>query len=202
MPDEVLPWDAGRVLRLLPVEIDEHEAVAQFERLDLFIRAGVPAPAVYGIDMAKGRLGVIEDLIVGPTMLARLSARPWQARVMGHELGALQRRIHRLTAPATISPAHGCICHGNLGPEQVLLTDNGPVVVGWQNAYIGRPETDVETTLARIQELRPPDNARLRTLANVGWKRFDSAYRSGVTDVTRPVSGRSSHHRRQRSSRS
>ena len=89
-----------------------------------------------------------------------------------------------------------------LGPEQVLLTANGPVVVGWQNAYIGRPETDVETTLARIQELRPPDNARLWTLANVGWKRFDSAYRSVVTDVTRPVSGRSSHHRRRRSSRS
>lgn len=202
MPDEVLPWDAGRVLRLLPVEIDEDEAVAQFERLDRFIRAGVPAPAVYGIDMAKGRLGVIEDLIVGPTMLARLSARPWQARVMGHELGELQRRIHRLTAPATINPAHGCICHGNLGPEQVLLTDNGPVVVGWQNAYIGRPETDVETTLARIQELRPPDNARLWTLANVGWERFDSAYRSVVAGVTRPVSGRSSHHRRRRSSRS
>lgn len=102
----LIAWDDSRVLRLADTDRDDAEMIDEFERIDLVAHAGAPVPGVHGIDAAQGRIGIIEDRVDGPSMLVVLSARPWQARRLGRELGELHRRILRLDPPAAL-PATG-----------------------------------------------------------------------------------------------
>jgi aminoglycoside phosphotransferase (APT) family kinase protein len=56
----------------------------------------------------------------------------------------LHRRLHAIPAP---SGADGqVVVHGDLHPENVMLTAGGPVVIDWRNAEEGPPEFDVAMT--------------------------------------------------------
>ena len=109
--------------------------------------------------------------------------RPWEAAHQGRELGELHRRILCLRPPDGLHGEGPSIRHGHLGRSLVILTERGPVVVGWSDAHRGTAQSDVSATLAIIAELRPPANARLRPLADRSWRRFDQAYRAAVGSI-------------------
>lgn len=43
------------------------------------------------------------------------------------------------------------LCHGDLHPENVLLTADGPVVIDWVDATVGRPLADVARSVVVLQ---------------------------------------------------
>jgi len=192
---EVFTWGEDRVLKLFregfPAKVVEHEADVTRQVHD----AGLPAPAVHGVVEVDGRLGVVFDRIRGVSMLRELIARPWTVRRYAAMLAGLQARIHAASAPGLPSqrarlegrirsagahepalreavlaelaglPEGLAVCHGDFHPDNVLISDRGPVVIDWPTATAGRAEGDVARTLLLLEVGEPlPGTPRRRLI--------------------------------------
>src|SRR5512134_133778 len=62
-----------------------------------------------------------------------------------------------VTAILHALPAGDRLCHGDLHPDNVLMTRRGPMIVDWSNAFAGPPPADVARTayLLRLSTLPP-----------------------------------------------
>lgn len=67
-------------------------------------------------------------------------------------------------------PDGRAMCHGDFHPGNVLMTDDGPVLIDWTNAARGAPMADVARTrlMLSVGELPPGSPAVVRALARVG----------------------------------
>jgi aminoglycoside phosphotransferase (APT) family kinase protein len=61
-----------------------------------------------------------------------------------HERNQLQERLDKLSGPET------AVCHGDLHPDNIMLTARGPVVIDWLTAHRGDPAADVARTLLTL----------------------------------------------------
>ena len=114
----------------------EHEA-----RVMTYVRdLGFPVPAVH--DAGDGYL--VMDRVDGRPMLE--AALPFRLATYWRMLADLHERLHALPAPDWFpsAPVAGDrIVHGDLHALNVLVTDDGPVVIDWTNASRGEPAYDV-----------------------------------------------------------
>ncbi len=97
---------------------------------------GFPAPAVHEVRAD----GLVMELIVGPSMGARLRRRPWLMRKSIIELADLHARLHRIPFE------EGRLVHFDLHPDNVMLGPEGPVLIDWTNAHGGNPDADLAMT--------------------------------------------------------
>ena len=74
-------------------------------------------------------------------------------------------------------PDGNAICHGDFHPDNILITENGPVIIDWMTGRRGNPLADVERTVLLIQTggLPPGVSPAMRLLIN--------ASRSGLVSV-------------------
>lgn len=109
-------------------------------------------------------------------MVQDLKARPWTLFKHAHSLAELQFRIHEKSTLGLPSyrdrlrhdidetphltevlrrkardlleqlPDGQNICHGDFHPENILITQRGPVVIDWMTACSGSPWADVART--------------------------------------------------------
>jgi aminoglycoside phosphotransferase (APT) family kinase protein len=97
---------------------------------------GFPVPGV---------LEVLDDALVlerieGPTMFSDLQRRPWRTNRHARLLAELHARLHEI-------PFEGArLLHLDLHPDNVLLSQRGPVVIDWTNARAGDPALDLALT--------------------------------------------------------
>ena len=138
---DVFDLGDGRVLRRYRAP---HPGVVQREAAAMQqLRAhGAPVPEVYS---AAGDEMVMEH-IRGRSMLDVIKSRPWKAGAMGRLLAEVQRQIHAVPAGDVNLPRFsegGAILHFDLHPDNVMLTNRGPVVIDWSNVAIGDPLADV-----------------------------------------------------------
>ena len=126
-----------RVLRRYRPDIDSaHEA----RFMQLARGLGYPVPEVFS---ASGRDMVLERLN-GPSMLAAYYEGTIGVDDAGAILAELHTRLHRLPVPADADGP--CLLHLDLHPDNVMLTDAGPVVIDWGNAGFGEAGYDVAVT--------------------------------------------------------
>jgi aminoglycoside phosphotransferase (APT) family kinase protein len=126
----------GRILRRGGVP--EREALV----MEHARRHGYPVPAV----LAVQEDALVLERIDGRTMLEELLAGPGDAYAV--LLASLHRDLHAIPAPEKL-PAAGpgdALLHLDLHPENVIVSDHGPVVVDWTNARRGEPALDVALT--------------------------------------------------------
>lgn len=126
---DVYALDDRRVLR-------RHRRLTDVSReAELMTRIGglgYPVPEIYAV-----RGGDLEmERLHGPTMAVALAERRVSIAESAATLADLLRRLHALPTPEPI-------LHLDLHPENVLLTDRGPVVIDWVNARAGDPDLDV-----------------------------------------------------------
>ncbi|ONI77449.1 serine/threonine protein phosphatase [Kribbella sp. ALI-6-A] len=103
-------------------------------------RHGYPVPAVDRVDGAD----MVIQRLEGPTLAAAAVAGEVGPVEVGELHAELHRRLHAIPAPS--GAAGRVVMHGDLHPENVLLTADGPVVIDWRNAAEGPPEFDVAMT--------------------------------------------------------
>jgi aminoglycoside phosphotransferase (APT) family kinase protein len=73
-------------------------------------------------------------------MLAALRRRPWQMARQARTLAELHHRLHEI-------PFEGeRLIHLDFHPDNVLLSQRGPVVIDWTNSRAGDPALDVALT--------------------------------------------------------
>ncbi|MGW4896444.1 phosphotransferase [Kitasatospora sp. NPDC004240] len=103
-------------------------------------RYDYPVPAVWPED-APGPDGLVMQRLTGPTMAQALLAGAITPERAGEALAGLLTRLHAVPALRSADPAHR-ILHLDLHPENVLLTDAGPMVIDWSTAAEGPPGLD------------------------------------------------------------
>jgi Ser/Thr protein kinase RdoA (MazF antagonist) len=135
---DVFLLDGGRVLRRYRTGAD---TVREAEIMAYAAAHGYPVPAVY----SAGGADMVMERLHGPTMAeAALTGRLALAEGAAM-LADLLRRLHEL--PARDGDGTGeTIIHLDLHPENVLLTDRGPVVIDWRNAGDGPGDLDTALT--------------------------------------------------------
>jgi len=174
---DVLAWDDGRVLKLYRPGYPAGAAAREAAHARAAHAAGVPTPAVLDVVAVDGRMGVVFERVDAPTMLARLIADsrmaetlaatmaavhadmhgraaaslPWQHSRLADKIGRAggltpQARGEALRALASL-PRGQSICHGDLHPGNIVMTDAGPAVIDWLDATLGDPVADVTRTI-------------------------------------------------------
>jgi len=138
---DVFDLGDGRVLRRYRTPhpgFVEREAVAMRH----LHAHGAPVPEVFS---AQGDELVMER-IAGRSLMDALTSRPWRAASVGRMLADVQRQIHAVPVGDLDLPRFSdgdAILHFDLHPDNVMLTDRGPVVIDWSNVAIGDPLADV-----------------------------------------------------------
>ena len=215
MSEDQIDWDEDRVLRFFPAGMSDEDMHREFVGADAAWRSGAPVAAVYGIEMAKGRVGLIEDRVDGPTMLHALSAAPWQAKRRGQELAEMHLRLMSLAAPEELPdiklqlrdalkqadldeakrerlttnlellPSGDRLLHGALQPTHIVLQATGPIITHCSHMASGHADADIATTLVHLALAVPPPNARLWPLLDRARRTFLAAYQQTI-DRRRP----------------
>lgn len=124
-------------------------AAREFAVMRHLAEHGFPVPAV--LDHADDTIEM--ERVEGPTMLARLAARPWEVDRLADVLALLHRRLAAvpvagvdLVAPfAAFAPAE-CVAHLDLHPDNVILSPGGPVVIDWTNTCLAPAGLDIAAT--------------------------------------------------------
>jgi streptomycin 6-kinase len=130
---EILDIGDGRVLRRFKAggrpareaEIMEHARAHDY-----------PAPRVLEV-LADS---LVLERIDGPTMVGELRRQPWKLAGHARMLAELHHRLHEI-------PFEGeRLIHLDFHPDNVLLSQRGPVVIDWTNSRGGKPALDVALT--------------------------------------------------------
>jgi uncharacterized protein (TIGR02172 family) len=173
---EIFVWDETHVLKLYrdwcPRDWVENESrIAHY-----VYSAGIPTPEAGEIVEVNARRGLIYERLEGISMLQELNARPWGLFKHARALAELHSKIHQQSIPGLPSytdqlryniqdwpalteerrekllarletlPVGQSLCHGDFHPGNVILSQNGPVVIDWMTARSGHPGADVART--------------------------------------------------------
>jgi aminoglycoside phosphotransferase (APT) family kinase protein len=161
---DVFEMTDGRVLkRDREGRSAEHEASA----MRYAAAHGFPVPEVFDASGTE----LVMDHVEGPTMTADLVRRPWRVRSHALLLADLHERLHRLPPPRDLSPrldGDETMVHGDLHPDNVLLSQRGPVVIDWANAGRGRGADDVALAWLILAASDMPGGRAARVLARAG----------------------------------
>jgi tRNA A-37 threonylcarbamoyl transferase component Bud32 len=140
---EIYAHGPGRVLRLAR---DGRSLVAEADVMRFVAERGYPVPVVY--DAGQGYL--VMERVTGPTMLASAVDDPEGIAGHGRELARLHAQLHQIVAPDWLSRGAAGegdrLLHRDLHPLNVILGDDGPMVIDWANATGGDPAYDVADT--------------------------------------------------------
>ena len=191
---EIFAWDEDKILKLYHEGASSGEAEREAVCASIAYDAGVNTPAVIDTITVENRQGIIFERVHGVTMLEAIMANPQQLISYAHLLAELQIDMHTRTASKlplqcqrlqhNIQSRSGlaeeikaallkdldqlqddnAICHGDLHPENILLTAEEPVIIDWVDATQGSPLVDVARTtlLLRVGDLPPSMNERHR----------------------------------------
>lgn len=128
---------------------------------------GFPTPEVH--DAGEGWL--VMERLVGPTMVEAALRRPWDLGRYGAMLASLHSQLHAIVAPPDLPHAAlpgDRLLHRDLHPLNIILTDQGPMVIDWANAARGDPAYDVADTWVVFAIAEAPGTRLDRLLVGVG----------------------------------
>jgi Phosphotransferase enzyme family len=108
---------------------------------------GFPVPEVLGVEPGS----MVLERLHGPTMLAAFRAGTLAPADGGEQLGRLLLRL-RPVPPGPAGPT-GTLLHLDLHPDNVVLTEAGPVVIDWANAAGGPSTLDTAMSAMILAEV-------------------------------------------------
>ncbi len=191
---EIFAWSSGQVLKLYKAGYPAWLAEREAQCTRVAYQAGAPAPAVAGVVEVEGRPGIAMERIDGPSMFAQIQTKPWALLRFARRLAELQAAIHRCAAPglpplrarlerriqgleellpATKRALLGLLaglpdgdrlCHGDLHPDNLILSPRGLVVIDWMDATRGHPLADAARTSLMLRQAALPPDTRARAL--------------------------------------
>ena len=191
---EVFAWDEDKILKLYHEGASSGEAEKEAACASIAYDAGVNTPAVIDTIIVENRQGIVFERVHGVTMMEAIMANPQQLIAYAHLLAELQVDMHARTVSKLplqyqrlkqqVQSLSGlaeeikvtlledldelqdnkAICHGDLHPENILLTAEEPVIIDWVDATQGSPLVDVARTtlLLRVGDLPPSINEQRR----------------------------------------
>ena len=189
---EIFAWDEDKILKLYHEGASSGEAEQEAACASIAYDAGLNTPAVIDTIIIENRQGIIFERVHGVTMLEAINADPQKLVSYAHLLAELQidmhtrtvsklplqcqRLQHRIQSRSGLAEeirsallkdldqfqGDNAICHGDLHPENILLTAEEPVIIDWVDATQGSPLVDAARTtlLLRVGDLPASMNER------------------------------------------
>jgi uncharacterized protein (TIGR02172 family) len=182
---EIYRWGKGQILKLYVdwVQLSWVEEEAAATRA--VYSAGLPVPSCEQIVELNGRYGIIFEQISGCTMLESLNQKPQKLFPLMSVLARLHTQLHAASVPQLPSqheaikrslqhapflkeeqkeallaeldqlPAGDRVCHNDFHPDNVIISDRGPIIIDWMTAKRGNPLADVARTALLINNGAP-----------------------------------------------
>lgn len=178
---EIFAWGEGHVLKLTRADFPSILADQEWQNAQIAWQSGARAPKPIEILDVAGRRGVVFDRVDGPSMAQCMRGAPLRIREYARQLAGLHVELHTISAPALPSqhqrvawnlgrsaflpeplkaavyqlaaklPDNDTICHGDFHPENILLTERGPVIIDWEGCMHGSPAADVAATCLLVR---------------------------------------------------
>lgn len=188
---EIFEYGEGRVLRLYRGDRPLEHAQAQAAILQAAADVGVRVPAVHGVETVDGRHGIILERVDGDDLFEIFARKPWRIFSLSGLTARLQADMHGQAAPGTLSPVRDAhrravsdsgapqefidtalktldslpdgdrLLHGDFHPGNIMLGNQGPVIIDWTNAARGSPEADFARSMMILRLGEPPPNLPL-----------------------------------------
>ena len=153
---DVYDLTGGRVLRRYRDGRDAERVGVEALIMTRARESGVPVPEVFDVSGAD----IVMERAAGPTMLDTLGNRPWTVPAQARLLARLHDLVHAVplsglpelaALPGWTGPADGdVLLHRDLHPQNVILTERGPMIIDWEGAARGPAIADVGLTWAII----------------------------------------------------
>jgi aminoglycoside phosphotransferase (APT) family kinase protein len=107
---------------------------------------GFPVPEVFDADGPD----LVMERVDGPTMLDAYARTPWKLNRFASTLADLHALLAAVAIPDQALPnfcgSPDVLVHGDLHPNNVILSGNGPVVIDWPNARLEPSGVEVANT--------------------------------------------------------
>jgi aminoglycoside phosphotransferase (APT) family kinase protein len=164
----VFEHGAGEVLRRYFEPHDTEREVAAMEHARAH---GYPVPAARALSDSD----IVMERLDGPTMLEDMMEHPWRMARHAATLASLLNRLHAIPPPEWFHAPVGdgdALLHLDLHPENVILTERGPVVIDWPNAARGPGGADVAHTWLVLACSLPPEDRLKRAVTLSGRRLF------------------------------
>ncbi|NHJ21704.1 MAG: aminoglycoside phosphotransferase family protein [Candidatus Lokiarchaeota archaeon] len=207
---EVFLWGENQVLKLFRSKVSAERIDLEYKISELVQTHYQYAPKVFGKIRLDDREGILYELIDGATMNENLSKQLLKIRSFGKCLGYLHAKMHkqkvnkmrpqkpyfeqriRDTSFLTNKQKEviieylysledeDALCHGDLHPDNVLITDNKAFVIDWSNLTIGNHHADIARTIYLLKRgtdpNAPPRSVVYKAVAKFFRKLFYSSY--------------------------
>jgi len=174
-------WDEGHVIKLFHAEAPAGRAHAEADISRRAYTLGLPAPEAGDCLQIDGRWGIFFERVDGPTLLHATLRAPWRATRYARMLADVQIANHQKRCPELPSlrdsldsgirsaplldagvkmalledlaeqPDDNVVCHGDVHPDNIILTARGPILIDWLTAKRGHPLADVTRTVMLLR---------------------------------------------------
>jgi len=206
---EVFDLGEGAVVKLLREGFDSSMIETEAANTSAAHDAGVSTPSVHDIVHHDGRAGAVFDLVEGHLLLDEAVTQPLRLRRWGKTLGDIHAEMlshssgdlpslrdvlaERIDATdltgsqkaaakdrLTTLPDATNVLHGDFHPGNVILSNDGPVLIDWMNGSRGAPAADITRTLWLLSPATIPEDQPGRRFRTAVQSIFRSAYRARV----------------------
>ena len=173
---DVFAYGEGRVLKLFRTRAPSHRTELLATRTAYEAGLSVPEVVGDELVEIEDREGIVFERVDGPTMLEYLQAHPEDADACGRTMAKLHAQIHSCEARALprlheilvwsvnnakpidpdtrdavldilrALPDGQTLCHNDLYPQNLILSDRGWVVIDWAIGSRGNPVADYART--------------------------------------------------------
>jgi len=199
---EVYALGEDRVIKLFFEWCPSHWVQQEIEIASVISLMSIPTPKIINHLEIEGRQGIIYERVNGSSMLKLSITKPWLLFQFARQLAELHTEVHknkvtdlpaqRVSLVGVIQqleclppdlnssvlklldglPDGNTLCHFDFHPDQVLITDNGPVVIDWMTAQQGHPLSDVARTCVILKFGQVPNGSWvMRMIVNI-WREF------------------------------
>ncbi len=185
---EVFEWGENKIIKLFLPEVPKLSIELEYNISKELYKKGVPVAEVYEFLNLEDRYGIVYEKIQGDSMLKLLASRPVEVTTLAYTLAELHyatQKVIDIHLPDQKSrmkrsisftglltdhtkntiyeyidklPNHNMPCHGDLHPDNVLISNDKAVIIDWMTATIGNPLSDVARTLMIMKYASMPDD--------------------------------------------
>ncbi|MFD1356705.1 aminoglycoside phosphotransferase family protein [Fictibacillus halophilus] len=155
----------------------EHEYLMSKAVMD----CGLPVPAIFKKVKLNGTTALLYERINGFPLTKKISKQPWTAFKLINQMAKIQVVMHDkeisespqqkdilkqkinlaneltseekrfITEMLSKLPTGNSLCHGDFHPDNILVTEAGPIIIDWADATQGNRLADLARTLIILQ---------------------------------------------------
>lgn len=213
---EVFEWGEDKILKLFRADFPNIATENEYKISSNICNQLSFVPKVYEFVEIDNRCGIIYEKIDGISMMKVIATKPWKAKKEARRLAKLHLSIQekvdfelpncKIRLKENISKTEllgddiklrlyeyidkleddNILCHGDLHPDNVLISKDGEMIIDWMTATKGNPLADIARTSIMFKfGVVPVKSSIERKIINFFRNKFYLEYINHYMDITK-----------------